>query len=65
MSSKTIYRCDSCHKEISIETKNRVTLNGHVLFWNKPYHNFDVCEECMEQILGWFGVKSKLKRKKK
>lgn len=65
MSSTTTYRCDSCFKELSRETRSRVTLNSGTLFWDKPYHDFDVCEECMEQILSWFGIKSKPKRKKK
>lgn len=54
MSSKTTYRCDSCYKDITVESKNRVTINQHTLFYDKPSYDFDVCEECLELILGFF-----------
>lgn len=63
MSSTTIYRCDVCHKEVDVKEKERICIN-HMLFWEKPQYDFDVCPECMEQILSWFGLKPKRRKSK-
>jgi hypothetical protein len=60
MSSTTIYRCDVCHKTVDYQTLQNIDINYHN--YRQGYHpsfNFDVCDECIGNVLYCFDIEWK------
>jgi len=77
--TKTIYKCDLCHKEckpirsLSLPYNYSMDLVNHIIIEVRasvPYANDkseDVCEECLRKVLEKYleSLRKKLKRQKK
>jgi hypothetical protein len=69
MSTTSITRCDSCHKVIDYDGTHRIEINRFNIDGKKPYYYWDICDECIVNILAVLGLTWKKpapsKRKKK
>jgi hypothetical protein len=55
MSTTSITRCDVCHKEIKdYKSIHRLEFNRLSLM-SKPYFSYDICPECLNNVLYCFG----------
>jgi len=56
MSTTTIYKCDACNREMSVNELNQLEINRYTIIQGKTYHYFDICSFCLDNLIKGFNL---------